>query len=132
MSLKKVVLFVLVLAITSGGCKSTLEQLRGRNRENILKLAEGMSSSEVKQIMGTKTRGGKYGEPMVSNPYKSEIIIAGGNRYEVLYYYTEIDSSIHISNPSVVRDGDLTPLVFKDNKLIGWGRGFLTALTNDD
>ena len=129
----KIILFTgVVLCICFSGCRSSLERFRGMNRENIMKLSEGMTKAQVMEVMGTKTGGGKYGEPRVSNPYKSEIIIEDGVRYEVLYYYTDIDSSIYISNPSMVREGDLAPVILKDGKVAGWGRGFLTALTNDD
>ncbi len=124
--MKKVILISL-LAITLTGCVSSLEKTRTRNRENILKLSVGMTKRQVIEIMGTKTAGGRFGETRVNNPYKSEIILPKTKQYEVLYYYTDLDSAIYSANPSFITDKDLTPLLFDDGILIGWGKEFLRS-----
>ena len=63
------------------------------------------------------------------NPYKSEVKHIGNNTYEILYYYADIfgmhmgywDASYRGRH---VTDNVLTPLVFEDKRLIGWGRKF--------
>lgn len=127
--MKKLILISL-LAITLAGCVSSLERTRTRNRENILKLSVGMAKSQVTRIMGTKTAGGRFGETRVNNPYKSQIIQPAAIKYEVLYYYTDLDSTIYSANPSFITDKDLTPVVFEDAILIGWGKDFLKTIKN--
>ncbi|MFC1678081.1 DUF3192 domain-containing protein [Planctomycetota bacterium] len=119
--------FILVLLLCIGlvGCVSSLEKTRTRNRGNLLKLSVGMTKQQVVEIMGTGSAGGRFGETRVNNPYKSEIIQPGATQYEVLYYYTDLDSVIYSANPSFITDKDLTPLIFDDGILIGWGKEFL-------
>ena len=117
----------ITLAITLTGCVSSLERTRTQNRENLLKLSVGMTKQQALEIMGTKTAGGRFGETRVNNPYKNEIIQPAATQYEVLYYYTDLDSAIYSANPSFITDKDLTPLLFDDGKLIGWGKEFLRS-----
>ncbi len=120
-------LLCFTLAITFIGCVSSLEKTRTQNRENLLKLSIGMTKQQTLEIMGTGSAGGKFGETRVNNPYKSEIIQPVTKQYEVLYYYTDLDSAIYSANPSFITDKDLTPLLFDDGILIGWGKEFLRS-----
>ena len=129
--MKKIILISLLaitITITLTGCVSSLEKTRTQNRQNILKLSVGMTKPQVIEIMGTKTAGGKFGETRVNNPYKSEIIQGKLKLYGILYYYTDLDSAIYTANPSFITDKDLTPLVFQDGRLIGWGKDFLKTI----
>ena len=87
-----------------------------------------MTKSQAMKIMGRARGGGRFGEPSVKSPYKSETLQSNARSFEILYYYTDINSRIHISNPGTIRDKDLTPLVFEDDILIGWGKSFLESL----
>lgn len=57
---------------------------------------------------------------MINNPYRSEVLTGKGKTVEVLYYYT---------NPQLpdypIMDDELTPVIFEDEMLIGWGWPFL-------
>jgi len=93
------------------------------NRTNLSKLSFDMSKQDVARIMGTQTVRDPSG--YVSNPYKVETAKApeGGN-LEILFYYTETKK-----HDDVITDDELTPLVFKDNKLVGWGWSYMNGNT---
>jgi hypothetical protein len=114
------ILFVLV-----AGCTSSLDRVRAANRRNILKLSVGMTKEQAIAIMGHKSGGGRFGEPTVNSPYKSELLQGKDKTFEVLYYYTDVESVIYTANPATIADDELTPLVFDNGRLIGWGAGFL-------
>jgi hypothetical protein len=122
--MKKVVV-VSVLFVLIAGCTSSLDRVRTANRRNLLKLSVGMTKEQTLAIMGNKSGGGRFGEPTVNSPYKSEILQGKDKTFEVLYYYTDIKSAIYIANPATITDDELTPLVFDNGKLIGWGVDFL-------
>ena len=58
----------------------------------------------------------------VTNPYRSEILQGNEKKLEVLYYYTDKKSS-----DDAITDDELTPLVFDNGELIGWGWSFLNT-----
>ena len=116
---------VSVLFVLAAGCTSSLDGVRTANRRNLLKLSVGMTREQAMATMGHKSGGGQYGEPTVNSPYKSEILQREGKPFEVLYYYTDVKNALYIANPATVHDDELTPLVFEDGKLIGWGADFL-------
>ncbi|MGA1979343.1 MAG: DUF3192 domain-containing protein [Sedimentisphaerales bacterium] len=121
----KKVAVVSVLFVLAAGCTSSLDRVRTANRRNILKLSVGMTKEQSLAIMGNKSGGGRFGEPTVNSPYKSEILQSREKTFEVLYYYTDIKSVIYAANPATITDNELTPLVFDNGKLIGWGTSFL-------
>ena len=84
------VLFVLIV-----GCASSLDRVRTTNRRNLLKLSVGMTKEQATAIMGNKSGGGRFGEPTVNSPYKSEILQSKEKTFEVLYYYTDIKSAVY-------------------------------------
>lgn len=124
--MKKVVV-VSVLFMLIAGCTSSLDRVRTANRLNLLKLSVGMTKEQVLAIMGHKSGGGKNGEPTANSPYKSEILQGKDKTFEVLYYYTDIKSAIYIANPATITDDELTPLVFDNGRLLGWGTSFLDS-----
>ena len=108
---------VLILFIILG-CSTTVEQLRTKNRENLLRLSLGMTKFDVLQIMGTETI------ESVNNPYRVETPQGkDGSLYEVLFYHTDKKKK-----GNLISDSELTPLVFRDNALIGWGWAFLSEV----
>jgi hypothetical protein len=114
---KLIMLFIGMMLIS--GC-ATLDKVRTTNRENLMRLSIGITKQEALNIMGTGTvRTGDY-PPTVNNPYRSEILQGTGKTFEVLYYCTDIKRA-----DGAITDDELTPLVFDNNKLIGWGWSFL-------
>jgi hypothetical protein len=118
-------IIVSVLFVLIAGCTSSLDGVRTANRRNLLKLSVGMTKEQAVATMGHKSGGGRFGEPTVNSPYKSEILPEKGKTFEVLYYYTDIESNVYTANPATIPANELTPLVFDDGKLIGWGADFL-------
>jgi hypothetical protein len=71
------------------------------------------------EMMGTEPSKGVF--MWIDNPYRNETLTGkDGKSYEVLYYYTELKQ-----RDDRITDDELTPLVFHDGKLIGWGYPFL-------
>lgn len=109
----RIALALVVLALF--GCAST-QDVRIKNRENLLRLAIGINKFEVLQTMGTETIG------TVNNPYRVETPLdKDGQLLEVLFYHTDVRKE-----DKLISDNELTPIVLKDNKLIGWGWAFLS------
>ncbi len=116
--MKKVIFLLLVLAIVMSGCTRP-DTITRINRKNLMKLSIGMSKQEVLNIMGTKTMHILYGA--VNNPYRSEMLrLENGKTLELLYYYTDIKR-----RDNCITDDELTPLVFHNGELIGWGWSFV-------
>jgi len=84
----------------------------------------------------------KYGKPVLgdiyyhwdhdgiinaNNPYRSEILQGKDKTFEVLYYYTDIKNYDAWYGMKGIADDELTPLVFDEGKLIGWGWSYLEA-----
>ena len=99
----------------AGGSYQSYADYRNKNRSNLAKLEVGMSKSRVLEIMGTETH---Y---MITNPYKVEFIPSKDGMVEVIYYYTDF---IDYNRGEDEMDG-MTPVILKDNKVIGWGRKIL-------
>lgn len=85
-----------------------------KNRANLTRLNLGMTKDEVHSVMG------REGYRYQGNPYRSAMYLAAdGKPVEAFYYWTD-----HTANG--VPDKDLTPVVFNDGKVVGWGREFWT------
>lgn len=100
--------------------KST--NVRAHNRIVLDQLKVGLSLNDVKNLFG-------YGEVktsdkgIITNPYRTGTFKdKSGNEFIILFYYTDNKGK---SIKNVINDQDLTPLVFQDNKLIGWGWTFI-------
>lgn len=102
-----------------------LEDMRELNRGNLKRLAVGMTKEQAMAIMGTRTfRDEDDGDFVVPNPYRSESYQAlDGTMYELLSYYTDLNQSDY----KLSKD-EMTPLIFENGKLIGWGWVFVDKL----
>jgi len=135
-------LVVFLLAISLVGCTSvSLETIRTWNRENLVRLSVGMSKDDVLQVMGNKTitttrvitfpskadikRMERVSESeaarRINNPYRVETLKGkDGQIHQVLFYYTDLKKV-----DGAITDDELTPIVLLDEKVVGWGWGFL-------
>jgi hypothetical protein len=128
-----------VLVILAVGCvtptpeKPTLDMVRARNASSLLKINIGMDKKEVLEIMGTETiQTYFYSTQMVEsrvipNPYRTEIRREDDKVLEVIYYYTDFNFK---KKGEAITDDELTPLVFENGKLIGWGWSFFEEEVN--
>ena len=117
-------IYIFAIAMVMNGC-ATMSDITMPNREGLLKLSLGMTKEEAINTMPkdkkTAIPFGQIGSGIaVNNPYRSEILSGKDKNFEVLYYVTDIKS-----DENVIADDELTPLVFDNGKLIGWGWGFL-------
>ncbi len=120
---KPIIAFVLLVLVT--GCGMSLVQIRTRNRGNLLKLSVGITKEEMLDIMGTETiKANDYYHATINNPYRSEILQGKDKTFEVIYYYTDKKQDDYYFKVTFL-DDELTPLVFDDGKLIGWGWSFM-------
>jgi hypothetical protein len=102
-----------------------LEDIRALNRGNLKSLSVGMSKEQAMAVMGTRAfRDDDDGDFVVPNPYRTESYQAlDGTMYELLSYYTDLNKSDY----KLSKD-EMTPLIFENGKLIGWGWVFVDKL----
>lgn len=93
----------------------TADILRDANKQNLKKLTLGMEKQSAMATMGTEPSRGVF--MWIDNPHHTEQVTAkDGQRYEALYYYTELKQ-----RDDKITDDELTPLLFKNGKLVAWG-----------
>jgi hypothetical protein len=119
---------LLSLLTSAAACSSLmidpLEQLRDGNKQNLAKVAPGMTRMEVESVMGHARAGGKLPEVLfgrvqyleAKNPMREE---KNGDEL-VLYYYTDVKNL-----DDRITDDELTPVVLRDGKVIGVGAQFV-------
>ncbi|MDD2679488.1 MAG: DUF3192 domain-containing protein [Candidatus Omnitrophica bacterium] len=125
--------FGLVMALLLSGCATmTTSDLAANNSMNLVHLSRGMGRSEALGIMGSRisvyncdhTTLKNPPRIKISTPYRTETVETAGRTLEVVYYVTSLNSG-----NCAVEEANLTPLVFDDGKLIGWGKAFLSEVT---
>ena len=106
-------------------------RLRAENKLNLLHLTKGMTKKEVLLLMGEKNvyLGTDKNATVVGNPYKIKMIKTNDHEYEVLYYYTDRDQKDWPFKKFTIYDHELTPLIFENGSLVGWGDSYLQSLT---
>lgn len=133
--------FCAMIVAVLGCAHLQTQDVRARNVENLKRLQIGMSEQEVGTIMGAdaetvqeavyfRGRLAGYQAIEVRNPYKVENRALGDKAYRVVYYYADRfggyrgywDTSYREAK---VADHCLTPLVFENGRLIGWGQDFV-------
>ncbi|WP_440055296.1 DUF3192 domain-containing protein [Pseudoalteromonas sp. T1lg65] len=88
---------------------SNWQHVQKRNRDKIASLKLGTSYHQVKDMFAT--------------PDYTELLSKDGSTYQVLYYQT---NSQH-SDGKVTKD-ECTPLVFKNDELIGYGESAMSQI----
>ena len=97
---------VLMLAIMLMNCSNSpmvTSRDAEKNKIDMMQLKIGMSQKDVREIMG--------------NPYKTKEEVIGGESYQVWFYLTK---GTMLGQTELV-DENFTPIVFKDEIVIGWG-----------
>jgi Protein of unknown function (DUF3192) len=140
--MKRYVVLLALLGLT--GCASATN-FRESNRRNLDRLILGMDRQAVLGVMGVGEQrqftgsetdgpigtgrdtmgvmsvripiGGK--RPVLYNPHRGELYNADDSSWEVFYYYTRV-----AHNDGMVTEDELTPIVLRDDVLIGWGWSF--------
>jgi hypothetical protein len=100
------IFLIVVFSILFVGCASKSPISVAETRSNLNKIELGMSKAEVVSLMG--------------EPFQREMFLnSKGEAIEVLLYQTKFVGMAISPN-----DNSLMPVVFKNKKLIGWGRNF--------
>ena len=127
--MKKLFLYVfLVLMFCNNSISDTIftpKQVRTMNKERLNELEIGMSKDEVLIIMGTKGFSIESSPFTVENPFRIEVQSLDKHIYRVLYYYTDL-----VKTDGFITDDELTPVILKNNKLVGWGRDVWDRLSD--
>lgn len=113
-----------------------IASLRTDNVRNLSRLEIGMSKAQAAEIMGTQAARENFldGPFTVTNPFRVDTFRTGCRVFEIYYYYTDYVPTrgpgiiYGATMPPFIRDQHLTPLVFQEEKLLGWGRKFLVEL----
>ena len=99
--MKRTILLALAMALCGmAGCGITTGLQAQKNRNNMLKLSTGMSKDELLSVMG--------------KPYQTE----NYGQFDIWSYRTDMMRNFETT------EDDLTPIVFEDGNLIGWGSRF--------
>jgi len=105
--------------------KMHIEEMRAINNSRLQKISLGMKKQKVLEIMGRKTFYQRNPYTLVPNPYRVESSrTEAGKNYEIVFYYTDIKKQ-----DGALTDDELTPLVFENGILIGWGWLFVEDKT---
>ncbi|MBM3244766.1 MAG: DUF3192 domain-containing protein [Candidatus Omnitrophica bacterium] len=116
------ILSIIALVIFIAGCATALYKSSSSNKKNLGSLVMGMTKEEVMDTMG---RGSIITESMsVTNPYMIKRMVIGSRHFEVLYYVTDA-----LIEDQFVDDDELTPIIFENGALIGWGWGYIQKLS---
>ena len=129
----RVIASLFLVAALAAACSTLmidpLEQLRDANKQNLAKVAPGMTRMEVEGVMGHEQAGGGLPEVVFGrvqylkarNPMREERVAGSdGAEYLVLFYYTDVRQ-----RDDKITDDELTPVAFRDGKVAGVGYGFL-------
>lgn len=138
------ILLIFLLLNAHYGCASRYN-ISAWNRMSLLSLELGMPRSKVQEIMGNETMTSSNYRPgfesfseeenvfaflkmtnaytTIPNPYCIDEV-AGARKYYIIEYYV----TGYAKEKTEVDEEDLTPVVFCNNKLIGWGWKYLAEL----
>ncbi len=88
---------------------SQWEAREQNNRQHIQSLQLGISFSDITEKMGIADF--------------NELSLKGSEQYQILYYRTQ-----RKQQDGITTKDECTPLIFKDNSLIGWGQDYLKSM----
>ena len=113
-NLRGVTMGILVASAIFSGCFTAMGLRDGsevtlRNNARIMTLQRGMTPEEVIRHIGPSINSG------IPNPFRSEMHPVGDAIFRAFFFYS--GTGLVGSIP----DSDLTPVVFKDERLEGWG-----------
>ena len=112
---------IFILALESCGTHRAFKTIL-KNRQNLARLAIGMTKDQVIAVMGSKTVKTMWVD--INSPYRVETLKDSNNHnLEILFFYTEEKDSL-----ASMSEEELTPVVLKEGKVEGWGRIYLAEI----
>ncbi len=118
---KSSILFLLLALAVGCSMLSPIYKIAKDNKNHMNNLSTGMTQEELLRVMGRRTF--NLGKLTVTNPYRSENLTGASGDYQVIYYVTSVEL-----DDDIISDNELTPFVFYENKLIGWGWDYLAKV----
>ncbi len=116
--IKKIIYMLLVLVFISGCAGLSMYEAIKPNKANLMKLKVDMPEGQVMKIMGDNPISSK--SMSIDNPYRVESLNMASGSYRIVYYVIQV-----VVDDDIISDEELTPIVFKDGKLVGWGWNFM-------
>ena len=147
--MKKILIFLFIfplIVVSQELPKKPLpDDLRSFNQMNLMSVDIGMTKKEVIESMGgmksiqtwtNKIRGEMtmwlIKHQVINNPYSRDLTTdEKGNSIEVLWYYTDNSIGKSQDNDKIVQK-DLTPVILKNNSVVGMGWGFYTNYSKNN
>jgi Protein of unknown function (DUF3192) len=115
---------VALLTVVSVGCSSQYfeiyRQAISQNQQTLQNLQLGMSSEDVRSLMG-EGEIVQYKKIYLVDPWRTEsFALVDGTIVRILFYVTQPPRKYY--QPE---DAALTPIVFENDSVVGWGWSFL-------
>ncbi|MCX5711562.1 MAG: DUF3192 domain-containing protein [Candidatus Omnitrophica bacterium] len=110
---------LLLAALLIAGCATiSLYNKLKPNRDNLKKISVGMTKDQVLGIMNSEPF--VWNNMTIANPFRISMLQGSRQMYEVVYYVTTV-----VTDDNIIDENELTPLVFANGKLVGWGWDYL-------
>ena len=114
-NLRGTVMGLLATSAILSGCSTfglrNFSELTRQNNARIMTLQRGMTPEQVIEHIGPS------GTSHVPNPFRSEVYPAGDDTFRAFFFY----AGTGWVSMGLIREGDLMPVVFKNEHLDGWG-----------
>lgn len=108
----KIIFCFCIIAFTLlAGCVGQTRWEAAQTQKNLAVVKPGMTVDQVSGLLGS--------------PRDREMVPAKGKTYEVIRYQTKFSGDAVFVAPD---EEDMTPFVFVDGKLLGWGKTYYQAL----
>lgn len=123
-------LLSVVLALLLSGCSTyyygVYRKAISENQQGLQELQLGMSSAQVLSFMG-KGEIVRYKKIHLVDPWRSESFdLVDGTNVLILFYLTQPPGEYY----SRIEDQELSPIVFENDELVGWGWSYLRRNTD--
>ncbi len=106
------------------GDRVDIRELRSENRRKLNMLELGMDREAAEDIMGSSASWVGSNLGWIDSPYKTESYTSEtGSPILILSYLTHVSK-----RDNIIADDELTPVAFRDGKLVGWGQAFVKNL----
>ena len=109
---------LLVASTVLSGCSPlrlfglrNFSELTRQNNARIMTLQRGMTPEQVIEHIGPS------GNSQVPNPFRSEVYPAGDDTFRAFFFY----AGTGYVAMGLIQEGDLMPVIFKNEHLDGWG-----------